>query len=82
MNELNKIKNDGSGQNPEKNRGACWIKCGKMEDFLLLKVQVDTPGNKTFVLFRNKNNKNEDGYGRDPEWFVFDYEPKVKSDNQ
>ena len=82
MNNNNKLKQDGSGQNPEKNRGACWLKCGKHEDFMLLKVQVDSPGNKTFVLFRNRNKKAGDEYGKSPEWFVFDYEPKVKSGNQ
>lgn len=76
---MSNLKEDGG---PEKNRGACWIKCGKKEDFMLLKVQVDIPGNKTFVLFRNKNKNPDDEYGKDPSWFVFDYEPKVKSDNQ
>lgn len=75
-----KYKEDG---NPQENVGAIWNKIGQREDFMLMKITVDSPGNHTFVIFKNPNKgtTEDDFYDKNPAHFIFPYKPKDKSYN-
>jgi hypothetical protein len=79
--ENNKTKLD---NNPINNVGACWNKIGKIEDFMLMKITVNEPGNHTFVLFKNKNKgtSEDELYDKVPAWYIFPYKPKDRSGNE
>lgn len=76
----NKLKEDG---NPINNAGALWNKIGKNEDYMLMKITVDKPGNHTFVVFKNKEkgDSEDEFYDKKPAYYIFPYKPKDKNGN-
>lgn len=80
-----KLKLDG---NPESNAGALFLKPNPKnpnDDYFLMKLTVDKPGNLTFVCFRNPEkdfNSEENMFDKKPAYFIFPYRPKNKENNK